>query len=142
MFVGLLGVLYVDAFCQASPVSPTGRIAIIANAAVPIDSISSNQLYDLYTLETNTWKDGSLVVLFDVKSNSEGKKIFYDYLDSSPRDLKQMWMRAILSGEGQSPKIAKSEEELVLRVSQTEGAIGYASVHAVNEGVKIIAVLN
>ena len=51
-------------------------------------------------------------------------------------------MRAVLSGEVQSPKIIKSLEEMVERVGDKEGAIGYTVASAVTDDVKIVATID
>ncbi len=116
-------------------------VSIIAHPSVPIEALSRQELLELYTLETNKWEDGSLVILFDQKPNTTSKQIFYEHLKQHQRDLKKIWMRVVLSGEGRTPRIVKSEEEVVKKVSETPGSIGYVQQALVIDGVKVLDII-
>lgn len=126
---------------NADSVIGKDHIVIIAHKNVPNDSLSARQVRELYWLKKTTWSDGSLVHLFDLKKNSDAKNEFYDFIYTSTVELHQVWMRAVLSGEVQSPRIIKSLTEMVSQVGMKEGAIGYTLASAVTDEVKIIAAI-
>ncbi|MEM8488114.1 MAG: hypothetical protein AAF564_21370 [Bacteroidota bacterium] len=113
-------------------------IAIIAHPSVPATTLSQQQVLDFYVLETNRWEDGSLVVLFDQKQKTASKEKFYRFLKKEPRELKKVWMRVVLSGEGRTPRTLGSEEEVVQEVAATPGAIGYVSADLVTDDVVVL----
>ena len=116
-------------------------IVIIAHPSVQVSTLSRHVLLELYTLEQATWEDGSLVTLFDLKPETEAKRVFYQYLRQKPRELKKIWMRVVLSGEGRTPRILGHEEEVVKKVAETPGALGYSQRSLVTDDVKVLGVV-
>ncbi len=45
----------------------TQQIAIIANMSVPVSSIDRPMTLDIYSLSTQTWKDGSAITVVTMK---------------------------------------------------------------------------
>ena len=115
------------------------QVAVVVHKSVPVDAIDARRLLDIYSLEEIKWKDGTRIVLFDLKGKHELKDQFYGFLGRRPTDMKRVWMRLILSGEGRSPTLLKSAEEVLDRIAETPGAIGYAPLAAVTDAVKVIA---
>ncbi len=58
-----------------------------------------------------------------------------------PYQLQRSWDRGVFSGTGRAPIVVRSEEEMLQRVAQTPGAIGYVS--SVNEyaGIRVVELL-
>ncbi len=117
-------------------------VAVVAHFSVPVDSLDRQSLLELYSLEENKWSDGSLVVLVDQKAKSDSKHIFYKYLGREHREMKKIWMRMILSGEGRTPMTARSMEDVIRKVSETPGAIGYVEASLVTDEVKVLSLIN
>ncbi len=55
--------------------------------------------------------------------------------------MKSVWLKRMLSGEGDPPLAVESETEMVKRVAATPGAIGFVSREAVNDTVKTLAII-
>ncbi len=117
------------------------QVAVVAHKSVPADDIDARRLLDIYSLEETKWKDGTRIVLFDLKGKNDLKAEFYDYLGRRPEDMKRIWLRLILSGEGRSPTLLKSSEAVLDKIAETPGAIGYAPLAAVTDEVKVIATI-
>ena len=43
------------------------QVAVIAHKSVPVDTITSAEVLDLYALENRKWRDGQPVVVLDLK---------------------------------------------------------------------------
>lgn len=115
------------------------EVAIITHPSVPIEQLSSRDVEDIYSLEELTWKDGSRIIVFDLKGKkSPIKQTFYAFIGRRPNDLKRLWLRVILSGEGQSPTLLDSPEDVLEMVAQTPGAIGYVPHSMASDAVKIV----
>jgi ABC-type phosphate transport system substrate-binding protein len=69
------------------------------------------------------------------------KKTFYKYLGKSSSRMKSIWLKRMLSGEGDPPQAFKSEEELLQKVMLTPGAVGFVATEKVNEQVKVLVVI-
>lgn len=136
-----LSVTTVAAQSTAQRNGNAGRIAIIAHPSVPATAVDRKKILDYYTLETNKWADGSLVILFEQKQRTASKEKFYDFLEKKPRELKKVWMRVVLSGEGRTPRALGSEEEMVEEVASTPGAMGYVAAELVTDDVVVLGYL-
>lgn len=119
----------------------SAEVAVIANPSVPVKTISSSELLDLYTGDVKEWNDGSPIIVFDLKPNSSVKEAFYDYLGKSSSRMKSIWMKNMLSGEGRPPEAQASEADILKKVMSTPGAIGYVNRQLVTPDVVELAVI-
>jgi ABC-type phosphate transport system substrate-binding protein len=119
----------------------SAQVAVIAHKSVPEDKISKEILLDFYTGDIRQWSNKEPVVVFDLKPKGDVKDIFYDYLGKSTSRIKSIWMKNMLSGEGNPPEALESEEKMVEKVAATPGAIGFVSQSKVNAEVKVMEVI-
>ena len=117
------------------------QVAVVAHKSAPPDDINARRLLDIYSLEETKWKDGTRIVLFDLKGKQNLKDQFYRFLGRRPEDMKRLWLRLILSGDGRSPTLLNSPEDVLEQIAETPGAIGYAPLAAVTDDVKVIATI-
>ncbi len=117
------------------------QVAVIAHKAVPVDQISSAELLDFYTGDIKLWGNDEAVIVFDLKPKGEVKEVFYKYLGKSPSRMKSVWMKKLLSGEGDPPESMKTEKELLEKVMETPGSIGFVAEDKVTDDVKVLAVI-
>jgi ABC-type phosphate transport system substrate-binding protein len=116
----------------------SGQVVVIAHKSVPLDTIKKAELLDFYAYDIKKWSDGQPVVVFDLKPQSEAKTAFYNYLGKSPSRMKSIWLKKLLSGEGEPPQTLNSEEELLKKVAATAGAIGFVSKSNLRKDVKLL----
>lgn len=120
----------------------TDFVALVAHKAVSNTVLSSREAAEIYRMEHNKWDDGTLVVIVDLALKSAVKTQFYNFIDAKERELKNVWMRFILSGEGRAPTVARSEKEVIELVANTEGAVGYVRAVFVTDQVKVLALID
>ena len=102
-------------------------VIVIANPSVPVRSLDSATLFDLYSGDIKIWANGQPVVLVDLSQGGETRDLFYRFLGKSPSRMKSIWMRNLLSGDGKPPESIGTEDELLRKIADTPGAIGYVS---------------
>ena len=119
----------------------SAEVAVIAHPSVPVQQISKSQLLDLYTGDVKEWKNGEPVIIVDLKPRSDVKEAFYDYLGKSSSRMKSIWMRNMLTGEGTPPESLESQAEILERVKNTPGAIGYVNRELVADGVITLRII-
>jgi ABC-type phosphate transport system substrate-binding protein len=117
------------------------QVAVIAYKSAPNSEISSSQLLDFYTGDVRYWSNDDPVVVFDLEPKGEIKKAFYNFLGKSTSRMKSIWMKRMLSGEGDPPEALPSEEELLQKVAETKGAVGFISSNKVSDDVKVLAII-
>jgi ABC-type phosphate transport system substrate-binding protein len=130
----LLTILVILATCAAS----SAQVAVIAHKNVPMTKIDRSALLDFYTFDKKEWSSGEPVVIKDLKPKTEVKSTFYDYLGKSTSRMKSIWLKMMLSGEGDPPETLQSEDEMVKKVASTPGALGFVGADKVNNDVKIL----
>ncbi len=129
-------------FLLAGAANSWGQLVVIAHKAVPSDTLKKSELLDFYTCDIKKWSDGKPVVVFDLKAPSEVKMAFYRYLGRSSSRMKSIWLKKMLSGEGEPPEAMNSEEEVLAKVAATAGAIGFVRKSHVRKDVKVILEIN
>jgi len=118
------------------------QVAVIANKSVPVDEIDKSALIDYYVRDIWVWNNNEPVTVFDLKTKSDIKDKFYNFLGKSPSRMKSIWMKQMLSGEGKPPEALASENEMLEKVSSTTGSIGFISSSNATSDVKILIEIN
>jgi ABC-type phosphate transport system substrate-binding protein len=113
------------------------QVVIISHPEVSINSIDARTLVEIYTLARTEWKDGNPVRVFALRKGTSGLDRFHAYLGIDELALKKTWLRLQLTGEGRAPTVV-GEEEMVRRVSETPGAIGFIDISRVTSDVKVL----
>jgi ABC-type phosphate transport system substrate-binding protein len=119
-----------------------GQVAVIANPSVPVDTITNMELLDFYSRDIRLWNNDKPITVFDLKPKGEVKEIFYAFIGKSTSRMKSIWMKKMLSGEGDPPLALDSEEAMLKKVASTPGAIGFVELRTVTPDVKVLAVIN
>ena len=137
MKIAIVTILFLFSWAEAS----FSQVAVIAHKSVPVDTIKKSELLDFYTADIKKWINGDKVIVNDLKPKGEVKKIFYKFLGKTPSRMKSIWLRNMLSGEGDPPEALKSEEEMLQKIAATPGAIGFLSHTKVDNNVKTLMVI-
>ena len=130
--------LFIIAVMILSGTALNAQVAVIVNKSVNASSISKSNLLDIYSLTTKNWDNGNKIIVFDQKSDNEVKEKFYSFIGKSNSDLKKVWMRAQLTGEGFAPEALNSDQEVLNKVASTPNAIGYINKNSVSSSVKVL----
>ena len=117
------------------------QVAVIANKSVPLENISETILLDIYSGDIKWWDNGDPVVVFDLVQKTEVKSEFYNFIGKSTSRMKSIWLKKMLSGEGEPPEALKSEDEMLKIVGETIGAIGFISKNKVEPEVKVLVLV-
>jgi ABC-type phosphate transport system substrate-binding protein len=117
------------------------QVAVITHKAVPVDTLSQGQLFDIFSGDIKTWNNQVRVVAFDLKPAIEAKEAFYKLLGQTPSRMKSIWLKKLLMGEGDPPEALLSEEEVLKKVAATRGAIGFVGKAKVTPEVKMIVIV-
>jgi ABC-type phosphate transport system substrate-binding protein len=117
------------------------EIAVIGHPDVPAEAVSKELVLDYFTGDRRRWSNEEPVVPLDLQEPKEVRKSFYRSLGKSSSRMRSIWMRRKLSGEGEPPEAIETEQELVLKVANTPGAIGFVRRENVTTNVKLLALL-
>lgn len=122
-------------------ISSYAQVAVVANKSVSDGSVNASKLSDIYILKAKTWSNGQGIVLFTLKDDNTANKCFGSFGKSSA-ELKKLWMKLQLTGEGQAPEAVGSDDEILNKVASTPGAIGFVNAGKVNDKVKVLLTIN
>lgn len=115
----------------------SAQVSVIANKSFKSDRINLSTLKDIYNLDTQSL-NGEKVKLFDFSPDNSIKSNFYSAINANPAEIKKVWLKAKLTGGGNPPVNVSSEDEMINKVSSTDGAIGFVSSSKVNDKVKVL----
>lgn len=127
-------------FATVAPAS-SAEVAVIAHPSVPADQLDKTSLFDVYSGDIQEWANGEPIVLIDLKPKTDVKLAFYDYLGKSASRMKSIWMKNMLTGEGQPPVSVESQEAILERVASTPGAVGYIDRRLVTDQVITLTII-
>lgn len=114
------------------------RLAVIAHRSVPVDTLEKGQLLDYYACDIQRWPNGDRVVVTDLGEKGVVRDGFYKFLGTRASRMKSIWLRKMLSGEGDPPHAVPTEAEMVRRVARTPGALGFVRQASVTDSVRVL----
>lgn len=118
------------------------QVAIIANKSVKLDKIEQAELLDYYSRDLKFWDNGDPIVIFDLKVKNKVRDIFYNFLGKSSSRMKSIWMKKMLLGEGDPPEPLDSEKDMLSKIIETPGSIGFINADLVTDEVKLLRIIN
>ena len=132
----LLGLLYVTGNTRAME-----PYEIVAHPGVSEKTLSKSSLRAIFGMRLHTWPDGSPVRVFVLPDEAPLHIAFSkEKLNVFPYQLRAAWDRLVFSGTGQAPETVNSPEEMLARVSNTPGAIGYLTRSRMDGSVNVLQI--
>jgi hypothetical protein len=113
------------------------QVAVIASKDVPGSSITLDKLKELYNLHSNEIS-GSKIKLLDLAPECTAKEKFFDAIGKSQTELRKIWLKAKLTGNGSVPEVAQSEEDMIKRITSASATIGFVSTEKLQPGIKVL----
>ncbi len=100
----------------------------IAHPDVTTSTLSATHARLLFGMRLHQWENQQPVKVFVLPDNHPVHDNYCkSVLHVFPHQLRTVWNRQIYSGTGQAPVEVKNEEEMLERVANTPGAVGYVS---------------
>lgn len=115
-----------------------GGLLVIASTQVPSDTISIEQLADIFTMKKVFWSNNIQVVPVNREASTVEREKFSEVVfNLSPQELGEYWNR--LSFQGKLPPPIQTSDQAVLGfVRSVPGAIGYINANQQPTGVKVL----
>lgn len=114
-------------------------IVVIANKNIPARELSKLQIKNIFLSKIKT-VESTRVRPVMLRKNDITDQFLKDAVGKSPSQFSNYYKKMIFTGRGKPPKKADSEEDMLLYVSSTSGAIGYISRENVTDDVQIVQV--
>ena len=114
------------------------ELVIIAHPGGP-DSITMQQVKDIYLNRSSRMPDGQRVVAFQLPAGNSMRDEFNDLItERNDAWLKSFWSRQVLTGKGHPPREVSSANSMKSVVSSTLGSSGYLDSTLVDDSVKVL----
>ena len=115
---------------------------LVAHRTVEQRELTLNHARLLFTMRVLRWPDGQRVRVFVLPDSDTLHRSFAKQtLELYPRQLRRVWDRHLFSGAGAVPVTVSSAEEMLQRVSDTPGAVGYLPDGYAGEVLRVIDVI-
>ncbi len=116
-------------------------IVIIANTSAPDDSLSRQELTNIFIGNQRNWSDRSRVVIATFKEGAVHDAFTETYLGRTSRQYDNHWKKLVFTGKGKMPDSFDTEQNMIGFVAKTAGAIGYVSAGTeIDDSVKTITI--
>ncbi|MGE0087143.1 MAG: hypothetical protein AB7S75_22290 [Desulfococcaceae bacterium] len=136
------GIFFLLLILLSVPLSGADEILIIGSKDLPADSVSRDEIKNIFLGEKVKWDSGekiSFVLLTEVH-----EAFLKQYLGSTAAQYQNYWKKMIFTGKAKSPKSFNSPEKVIEYVANTAGSIAYIPSEGYGETdrdkVKIISV--
>lgn len=125
-----------------SAMEATSEPALIAHPSVAVDALTVNEARLFLTLRLLTWPDDTPVTVFVLPDDAPTHGEFIrEALRLFPYQLRRVWDKQLFAGTGQVPTTVADEQEMLRRVAETPGALGYVRAPAPDPGVRVLRLL-
>ena len=132
------GLLITLLFAGAVKALALDGAVVIANPGVAADSLSADELKDIYTAKTKYWNNGQAIIIVVLPDKTDAALQQASGMEAG--QFKTFWLRLAFSGRGSQPRKADDAVALVALVAATKGAIALVPADADLKGVKIIEI--
>ncbi|MFT6345612.1 MAG: ABC-type phosphate transport system substrate-binding protein [Paraglaciecola sp.] len=131
-----LGCLLFFAFSAGSQVP---AVLVVVNPSVESTDVSVAKIRRIFSMRQTFWSNGQKITVYVLSNRHQTHQIFSTkVLRLFPYQLDRIWDKLVYSGLGESPIKVQSEKEMLERVSQKPGAIGYVMQQFNNASVNVI----
>lgn len=127
-------------FGTAGYLASASNVVIIANKNVPEDTLSIQEIRDVYLGDKTRWSNKKPIEFSILRKGNVHSEFLTIYINKSSKNFVRYWKRKILTGEAKMPLLLNSEDEVLEHVSKNETGLGYTSSEYINEHVKIISI--
>jgi ABC-type phosphate transport system substrate-binding protein len=134
---GMLHCLPNEAFTFETEIK---RIVIIGNKELPFDSISRNELNDIFHCKKTMWDDNQKIEIAILTGSKTHQQFDRYYIQETSTQYPIYLKNNLLLGRDCSCITFRSEKSLISHVALTKGAIGYISSYIKPTGVKVIKI--
>lgn len=114
-------------------------VAVIAHPATTADSLSAEQVSQIFLGRTRAFPDGSPVLSINMAEGTETRALFLDQvLGKTEQQIRAHWSRMVFTGKAKPPRNAQNRDDLIRIVSSTPGMVGYVDDKNLPPSVKVL----
>jgi len=116
-------------------------VEVIVNRSVTVASLSKYKLRTVFGMRLTAWPNGDAVRVFVLPDdNPVHRRFAKQQLGVFPHQMRRAWNNLVYSGLGQAPTEVATLQEMLQRVADTPGAIGYTLTGEDNAKLRILPI--
>ena len=113
------------------------QVAVVANKSLSVKSIDTNTLINIYTLQSNEL-NAQKIKLFFLTEDSPTSKLILDKIGKTTGELKKIWLKAKLTGNGNPPEFVSTEADMIQKIEMIPNSIGFVRLNTAPSDVKVL----
>lgn len=125
---------------MTAPAVPAQQALVICNKGVPQDTLSANDIQQIFLGRKTLWPDNRNIHFVVMKEGETHAEFLKDYVTKTPSQYQVFWKKMIFTGQAKAPVTVDTPEEVLTYVANTPGAIGYVPSGLGHDQVKVISV--
>ena len=114
------------------------EIAVVVPADSPIQSLSKQQVSNLFLSKTNRLTDGSKAVLIEIRNQKLRHEFYRLISNKTPTQLKSYWTTLIFTGKGKPPKSLSSKQEIIDFMKHNLTTVTYLHSSEITAEMKVV----
>lgn len=115
------------------------QVVVIVSAKSPVNSLSRQQVSNIFLGRTHTYPNGSPAIPLDVQNGTGLREAFCEKVHGiAPSQLNAYWSRMVFTGKDNPPKEAIPPEIAVKLTAANARMISYVDRGWVDDSVKVI----
>jgi ABC-type phosphate transport system substrate-binding protein len=128
----LLAAVLIGGFVSAAD------IAVVVNPKAAVDSLSPEQISNLFLGKVNSFPNGAAATPVDQAEGAVRDDFNTKALKKDSAGVKTYWAKMQFTGKGQPPKEVGGNADVKKTVAGNPNAIGYIEKSAVDSSVKVV----
>lgn len=136
-----LAALAAAALRTAPAVAQDEGFVVVVNSANPVNSLSRQQVADIFMKKTTQWPQGGDAHPVDLPAVSQVRDAFSRSVHGKPASaVASWWGQQMFSGRAVPPPQRSTDRAVVTFVREDAAAIGYVSPGAQGQDVKVVRI--
>ncbi|WP_306462159.1 hypothetical protein [Onishia niordana] len=124
--------------CLAEDGKP--EIVMVAHQDVATTSLNRDTARAMFAMRQRTWPNGQALRVFVLPNDHSAHERFAKQgLSVYPHQLQLSWDRVVFSGTGQAPTTVTSQIEMLERIANIPGSLGYIDREHLDDRVQVIS---
>lgn len=121
--------------------SKAQNFIVIVNKDNQVNSITSNEVSNLFLKKTTKWENGKIVLPVDQLIDSKVRENFSKQIHKkSINSIISYWQNYIFTGSGTPPVEKENDQAVIEYVKNNIGAIGYISSNISKNDIKVLSI--
>ena len=113
------------------------EVVVVTHKSVNTENLELKDIKKIFLGKKMYWDDNKKITLFILSKSPTHQEFLKKYLGKSENQFTNYWKQLLFTGKGMLPNRV-TDDEMIAKIKETEGAIGYIAANLATEDVNII----